>query len=147
METMFASRCNTSVVNAPAPEPVATPTRNDHSGGQRYGITVPFDGIPLAEHRSVIEELPDLGYTDTWTGEASAADGFSPLAAASIWAPSLNLGTAVVPVYTRGPGLLTMQAATLADFAPGRFSLGIGTSSDVIVERWNTTHSKSPTSG
>jgi probable F420-dependent oxidoreductase len=42
-----------------------------------------------------------------------------------------------VPVYTRGPGLLAQQAATLAGLAPGRFVLGIGTSSPAIVQRWN----------
>jgi len=103
----------------------------------RYGITIPFDDVPLADHRSWLSLLADLGYTDVWTGEANGADGFSPLAAAAAWEPRLRLGTAVVPVYTRGPGLLAMQAATLAELAPGRSMLGIGSSSDVIVERWN----------
>jgi probable F420-dependent oxidoreductase len=40
-------------------------------------------------------------------------------------------------VFTRGPATLAQSAATLAAAAPGRFTLGIGTSSDVIVERWN----------
>ena len=104
-----------------------------------YGVTIPFEGVSLADQRPWIEELPDLGYTDVWTGEANAADGFTPLALAATWAPQLHLGTAVVPVYTRGPGLLAMQAATLADLAPGRFVLGVGSSSDVIVQRWNAT--------
>lgn len=52
-------------------------------------------------------------------------------------APSLRLGTAIVPVYTRGPATLAMSAATLASAAPGRFVLGVGTSSNVIVEKWN----------
>ncbi|MHB8329796.1 MAG: LLM class F420-dependent oxidoreductase [Acidimicrobiales bacterium] len=103
----------------------------------RYGITVPFDDIPLSEHGQWFERLADLGYSDVWTGEANAADGFTPLALAAVLAPTLRLGTAVVPVYTRGPGLLAMQAATMAELAPGRFALGIGSSSDVIVERWN----------
>jgi probable F420-dependent oxidoreductase len=103
----------------------------------RYGITVPFDHIPLSEHGSWFARLAELGYTDVWTGEANGADGFTPLALAATVAPSLHLGTAVVPVYTRGPGLLAMQAATMAELAPGRFSMGIGSSSDVIVERWN----------
>lgn len=103
----------------------------------RYGITVPFDDIPLAEHAPWFRRLADLGYTDVWTGEANAADGFTPLAVAALAAPELQLGTAVVPVYTRGPGLLAMQAATMAELAPGRFALGVGSSSDVIVERWN----------
>ncbi|HZU79071.1 MAG TPA: LLM class F420-dependent oxidoreductase [Acidimicrobiales bacterium] len=104
---------------------------------QRYGITIPFDDVPLSDHVPLYRRLVDLGYTDVWTGEAGAADGFTPLAVAAVAAPELQLGTAVVPVYTRGPGLLAMQAATMAELAPGRFALGIGSSSDVIVERWN----------
>ncbi|HUC36836.1 MAG TPA: LLM class F420-dependent oxidoreductase [Acidimicrobiales bacterium] len=104
---------------------------------ERYGITVPFDGVSLTEHPAWYQRLTDLGYTDVWTGESNSADGFTPLALAATAAPSLMLGTAVVPVYTRGPGLLAMQAATMAELAPGRFAMGIGSSSDVIVERWN----------
>ncbi|MDA3629477.1 LLM class F420-dependent oxidoreductase [Saccharopolyspora oryzae] len=104
---------------------------------RRWGITVPFQGIPLAEQRELIAELPDLGYTDVWSSESNGADAFTPLALASAWAPKLRLGTAIVPVYTRGPATLAMSAASLAAAAPGRFALGIGTSSNVIVERWN----------
>jgi probable F420-dependent oxidoreductase len=103
----------------------------------RYGITVPFDDVPLGDHMPLYARLDELGYTDVWTGEANSADGFTPLALAAVASDRLQLGTAVVPAYTRGPGLLAMQAATLAELAPDRFSLGIGSSSDVIVERWN----------
>ena len=60
-----------------------------------------------------------------------------PLALASTWEPTLRLGTAIVPVYTRGPALIAMSAATMAAAAPGRFVLGLGTSSPVIVGNWN----------
>jgi probable F420-dependent oxidoreductase len=103
----------------------------------RYGITIPFDGIPLAEQRSLVESLPDLGYTDVWSAESNGADAFTPLALAAAWAPSLRLGSAIVPAYTRGPATLAMSVATLAAAAPGRFVLGVGSSSNVIVERWN----------
>ncbi|MCI2417638.1 LLM class F420-dependent oxidoreductase [Saccharopolyspora sp. K220] len=105
---------------------------------RRWGITVPLPGLPLAEQRELIAELPDLGYTDVWSTESNATDAFTPLALASAWAPQLRLGTAIVPVYTRGPATLAMSAATLAAVAPGRFALGIGTSSNVIVQRWNS---------
>ncbi|MGE5830060.1 MAG: LLM class F420-dependent oxidoreductase, partial [Micromonosporaceae bacterium] len=78
-----------------------------------------------------------LGYTDVWSAEAGGADAFTPLALASVWGPRLHLGTAIVPVFTRGPATLAMCAASLADAAPGRVSLGIGSSSDIIVQRWN----------
>jgi probable F420-dependent oxidoreductase len=105
----------------------------------RWGITIPFDGVPLPEQKELIERLPDLGYTDVWSAEASGADGFTPLALASVWAPQLRLGNAIIPVYTRGAATLAMCAATLAAAAPGRFVLGIGSSSNVIVEKWNDT--------
>jgi probable F420-dependent oxidoreductase len=103
----------------------------------RWGITIPFFDETLNESRSLIAELPELGYTDAWSAEVNGADGFVPLALAAEWAPALRLGSAIVPVSTRGPGLLAMSAATIADLAPGRFVLGIGASSPTIVERWN----------
>jgi probable F420-dependent oxidoreductase len=103
----------------------------------RYGITIPFPGVPLAEHRAWIEELVDLGYTDAWSAEVDGTDGFTPLALIATWAPSLQLGVAIAPVFTRGPALLAQTIAAMAETAPGRFAAGIGASSDVIIERWN----------
>ena len=40
-------------------------------------------------------------------------------------------------VFTRGPALLAQSAAALADVSDGRFVLGLGASSNVIVEQWN----------
>jgi probable F420-dependent oxidoreductase len=104
---------------------------------QRHGITYPFDGIPLADQRDLVREIADLGYTDLWSAESGGHDAFTPLALASVWAPSLRLGTAIVPAYTRGPATLAEQVASMCQAAPGRFALGVGTSSDVIVQRWN----------
>jgi probable F420-dependent oxidoreductase len=104
---------------------------------QRYGITVPFEGVPLHEHREWFEEAEALGYTDVWSAEAGGADAFTPLALAAAWAPRLRLGTAIVPAYTRGAATLAQTVASMAQAAPGRFALGIGTSSNVIVENWN----------
>jgi len=102
----------------------------------RYGMTVPFAG-PLHSQVDQFRELAELGYTDAWTAEADGYDGLTPLALASTWAPDLRLGTAILPAFTRGPALLAQSAAALASAAPGRFVLGLGTSSNVIVERWN----------
>ncbi len=103
----------------------------------RLGMTIPFDGVPLHTQGEWIAELESLGYTDVWSSEANGADGFAPLALASVWAPSLRLGSAIVPAFTRGPSTLAQCVATMADAAPGRFVFGIGTSSQPIVERWN----------
>jgi probable F420-dependent oxidoreductase len=104
---------------------------------KRYGVTVPFDGVALQDQRDWFEEAAELGYTDLWSSEAGGTDAFTPLALAAAWVPSLRLGCAIVPAFTRGPGLMAMSVASMAEAAPGRFVFGIGTSSDVIVERWN----------
>lgn len=103
----------------------------------RYGMSIPFAGVPLHAQKDWVVELEALGYTDVWSSEADGADGFTPLVLASQWAPSLRLGVAIIPAYTRGPALLAQTVASLASAAPGRFALGLGSSSNVIVERWN----------
>ncbi|GGM13856.1 LLM class F420-dependent oxidoreductase [Dactylosporangium sucinum] len=103
----------------------------------QWGLTVPLAGVPLPDHAALLAQLPSLGYTDVWTSEVSGTDAFTPLTLASVWSPTLRLGTAIVPVFTRGPGLLAMQAAALAEVAPGRFAFGIGASSPVVVGDWN----------
>ena len=103
---------------------------------QRHGMTVPLPGH-LHAQRDQLCKLADLGYTDIWSAEADGADAFTPLALASAWEPRLRLGTAIVPAYTRSPACMAQSVATLADAAPGRFAVGIGSSSNVIVERWN----------
>lgn len=104
---------------------------------RRYGITVPFDDVPLHDHRRWFDELAALGYTDAWSSEVAGADGFTPLALAAAWTPSLRLGVAIAPAFTRGPALLAQTAAAMAEAAPGRFVLGLGASSPAIVEQWN----------
>lgn len=99
-------------------------------------MTIPLPGH-LHSQRDRIVELADLGYTDVWSAESDGADGFTPLALAAAWEERLRLGTAIIPAFTRGPACLAQSVASLADAAPGRFTIGIGSSSDVIVGRWN----------
>ena len=108
----------------------------DNRHGWRYGITVPF-GDPLHAQADLYREFADLGYTEFWSSEADGTDGFTPLVLASQWVPDVRLGIAIIPVFTRGPALLAQQTAAICEAAPGRFAMGIGASSNVIVERWN----------
>ncbi len=103
----------------------------------RWGLTLPLSGLPLTAQKDLVAGLPELGYTDVWSAELNGIDGFTPLTLASQWAPQLRLGTAIVGIYTRAPVSLAVQAGTLAALAPGKFVMGIGTSSQVAVEQWN----------
>jgi probable F420-dependent oxidoreductase len=104
---------------------------------RRWGLSLELPGLPLAGHAPVLRTAEAAGYTDGWPGEVSGHDGFTPVAAAAIHTERMRLGTGVVNVFTRGPAVLAQHAAALQHLSGGRFCLGIGSSSDRIVERWN----------
>jgi probable F420-dependent oxidoreductase len=102
----------------------------------RWGLSIPARGVPLDEHPEMFRQIEALGYTDVWSVEGGVFDAFTPLALAASTS-SLRLGAGVVSTFTRGPALLANTAAAMAAAAPGRFVLGIGSSTSAIVERWN----------
>jgi probable F420-dependent oxidoreductase len=103
---------------------------------KHWSLSVPLDGFTLAEHAEIAREAEQLGYTDAWSFEVDGVDCFAPLAVVG-GATRMRLGTAIANVYTRGPATLAISAAGLAEIAPGRFCLGVGAGSQVIVESWN----------
>jgi probable F420-dependent oxidoreductase len=104
---------------------------------QRWGLTLPLPGLTLAAHGKLVKRAEAAGYTDFWSGETNGPDGFTPLALSAAWTERARLGTGIVGVFQRGPALLAQEAAALASASDGRFVLGIGSSSDRIVDGWN----------
>ncbi len=109
-----------------------------------FGVTVPFSKIGLRDHEPFVKSALEMGYEELWSSEVDCYDAFSPLITASGWSSSMRLGTAIVPTFTRGPATLAMSISALCDVAPGRVSVGLGSSSNVIVERWNSQPFVSP---
>lgn len=103
----------------------------------RAGVTIPLHAHTLGEHAEIVREAEALGYTDLWSFETAGIDGFSPLVHAACHTEAMRLGTAIVSSFTRGPAILAMSAAAVEQAAPGRFVLGIGASTQAIVEQWN----------
>jgi alkanesulfonate monooxygenase SsuD/methylene tetrahydromethanopterin reductase-like flavin-dependent oxidoreductase (luciferase family) len=89
------------------------------------------------DHLSVLRDVRGFGYTSVWAGETDRFDAVAVLAAAVASVPDVGIGTAVVPVGTRGPAILAMTAAALAELAPGRAAFGLGSSSPLVVRDWN----------
>jgi probable F420-dependent oxidoreductase len=100
-------------------------------------MTIPFEGVPLHELGALARRAEGGGYDGLWSAESTHYDGFTPLAVAAEHTERVRLVTGIVNVFTRGPALLAQTAAALADASNGRFVLGLGASSNVIVERWN----------
>lgn len=110
---------------------------------RRWGLTIPLSGIPLSDHETVYREAEAIGYTDFWSAE-SDVDPWICLALGACWTSSATLGTAIVGVFSRGPAIIAIGAAAMGEAAPGRFVLGVGSGSNVTVERWNGGHFDRP---
>ena len=101
-------------------------------------MTVPFAGVPLARHADLYRQVEALGYDDLWSSETpNGTDGFTTLALAAPVTERVRLATGIVNPFTRGPAVLAQTAAALQEASEGRFVLGLGSSSDVVVERFN----------
>lgn len=103
----------------------------------RWGIELPDTGMALPEAGDFARRLEAAGFECVWAGETAANESMVVLSVLAAATRELRVGPAVLPVFTRTPGLLAMSAATLARAFPGRVSIGIGASSAFVVERWN----------
>lgn len=101
----------------------------------RLGLSVPVG--PLAALPDLVREAERAGWTDVWSQEARALDAFVPLAAAGAATRDVRLGSAIAIAALRAPGITAMQTAALASLAPGRVVLGLGASTQVVVEQWH----------
>lgn len=80
------------------------------------------------------ERAEALGYDRFWTGELWGRDAFVSLTAAACRTEELEFGTSIVNVFGRSPATLAQGAATLQRESGGRFTLGLGTSTQKAVE-------------
>ncbi|MDG5776474.1 LLM class flavin-dependent oxidoreductase [Haloarculaceae archaeon H-GB2-1] len=93
--------------------------------------------VPNGPDVDVVEQAvqaEDLGYDSVWLGELWGGDPFTRLAAAATATDSIELGTAIVNVYSRTPAVLAMSAASLDSLSDGRFTLGVGVSTKQAIE-------------
>ncbi len=94
--------------------------------GVGVAVTAPDSNGALA----AIEYLEKQGFPATWmtSGSASGGDRLSVFAAAASLTQHIMLGTAITQTFPRHPIAVAQQVLVLAQLAPGRFRLGLGTS-------------------
>ena len=86
---------------------------------------------------SVIEDLEERGVSAAWmtTGSAGGADSLSLFAVAAARTQEIMLGTAITQTFPHHPVAVAQQVLVLAQLAPERFRLGLGTSGRSGVEQ------------
>jgi probable F420-dependent oxidoreductase len=93
--------------------------------------------MPLTELPAIAREAEARGYRTAWVGEASGLEAIVLSTLIATHTQTLKIANGVVPVQTRTPIVYGQAAATLAHLAPGRFALGLGLSSEIIVGQWH----------
>ena len=103
---------------------------------KRIAITLPI-GPYVEDSIAVVRWAEDNGIDDVWFSDAMAPDSLTMVAVVAPHTRRLRVGVAVTPVYTRTPAVFAATANVLAQMLPGRFVLGLGSSSQAIMERFN----------
>ncbi len=104
---------------------------------QRIALTLPAPGGRVRATLDLARWAEQQGYDDVWMSDAAAPDSLTLCAAFASVTETVRVGVAVTPAYTRTPGVFAATAATLGELMPGRFIMGIGSSSQNIVEQWH----------
>ncbi len=103
---------------------------------KRIAVTLPA-GPKLEQTVERIRWAEDHGIPDGWFADAGAPDTLTQIAAIAHHTRNIRIGVAVTPVYTRTPAVLAATANVIAQVLPGRFVLGLGSSSQTIMGQWN----------
>lgn len=78
-----------------------------------------------------------MGFESIWIAETGGPDPFVLAGACAQVTTTARIGLAVSPVYFRTPATIAAATGTVAQLAPGRFVLGLGSSSHAMVENWH----------
>lgn len=111
-----------------------------------WDVCLPSRGLRARDAVALAARAEELGYGGVWVSEVAGHDSMAILSAMALSTSRVRLGTAIVPLTTRSPALLSMGASTLAQLAPGRAAIGMGVSSRAIIEEWHGRGFPSPVS-
>src|SRR5471030_513174 len=81
-----------------------------------------------------VAELEKAGLDMVWVAEAYGLDGPSLMGYLAALTERVEIGSAILPIYTRTPTLIAMTAAGVDTLSDGRFHLGLGSSGPQVIE-------------
>ena len=99
--------------------------------------------LPVAAQPSVdalVEQAKlgeKLGYDTAWLPESWGRNAVAALSCIARDTEDIDVGTSIMPVYSRSPALVGQTAATLQEVSDGRFRLGLGPSGPIVIENWH----------
>jgi F420-dependent oxidoreductase-like protein len=89
------------------------------------------------ESAAQVVELERAGLDLVWVAEAYGLDSPSQMGYLAALTQRVEIGSAILPVFTRTPALIAMTAAGVDALSEGRFHLGLGASGPQVIEGWH----------
>ncbi len=105
-------------------------------GEKRIAVTLPA-GPKITDTIGRLKWAEENGIPDAWFSDSGAPDTLTQVAAVGAHTTNIRIGVAVTPVYTRAPSVLAASADVISQVIPGRFIMGLGSSSQTIMGQWN----------
>jgi F420-dependent oxidoreductase-like protein len=84
-----------------------------------------------------VADLEQAGLDLVWVAEAYGFDSPSLMGYIAARTKRVEIGSAILPIYSRTPTLIAMTAAGLDALSGGRFQLGLGASGPQVIEGWH----------
>jgi F420-dependent oxidoreductase-like protein len=84
-----------------------------------------------------VAELERAGLDLVWVAEAYGLDAPSLMGYLAALTERVEIGSAILPIFTRTPTLIAMTAAGIDTLSEGRFHLGLGSSGPQVIEGWH----------
>jgi F420-dependent oxidoreductase-like protein len=81
-----------------------------------------------------VAEMEKAGLDLVWVAEAYGFDSPSLMGYLAALTDKVEIGAAILPIYTRTPTLIAMTAAGIDALSDGRFHLGLGASGPQVIE-------------
>jgi len=99
----------------------------------KLGATVGTRDDPAAL-AAYVKRLEDAGVEYLWAGEAYTADAVSTMGFLAAVTRTAQIGSSILPLYSRTPTLLAMTAVGIDKLSRGRCILGLGASGPQVIE-------------
>ena len=84
-----------------------------------------------------VADMERAGLDIVWVAEAYGFDAPSQMGYIAAKTVRVDIGSAILPIYSRTPALLAQTAAGIDALSGGRFILGLGASGPQVVEGWH----------
>src|SRR5579871_2421676 len=89
------------------------------------------------ESANQVREMEKAGLDLVWVAEAYGFDAPSLMGYLAALTDTVEIGSGILPIYSRTPTLLAMTAAGVDALSEGRCHLGLGASGPQVIEGWH----------